>query len=303
MDAVCLSGWLIDCVMRSSFFSGLALAHQLYMSVVALGFDKKGIQALQLALDNINNMHNTPSGEEDKKTRLPKHLEWTTSKKKTKTERHEERVLSLSSLYIHAQLYKARGKWSVCVGILCIYIQVSTHLHVSLSLIYTWFGYVAPQVSFPRWGVKPSCQRAWISHVRTFFWRLPGRHIYAIESWVYRCLYLCIDEYVCTTSVYSSSAMGVGVYESTPEKTRSCWRPIDIWTYICMCMDLSLQRGGRYLDGWRVHHQHVQGLSGNTSAHMCKICYDDRAPDVEEDDEPHALVSSSLTAGEYWKGR
>ncbi|PHJ23096.1 3-hydroxyisobutyrate dehydrogenase, partial [Cystoisospora suis] len=49
---------------------GLALAHQLYMSVVALGFDKKGIQALQLALDNLNNMHNTPSGEEDRKTQV-----------------------------------------------------------------------------------------------------------------------------------------------------------------------------------------------------------------------------------------
>ncbi|KEP62085.1 UNVERIFIED_CONTAM: 3-hydroxyisobutyrate dehydrogenase [Hammondia hammondi] len=35
---------------------GLALAHQLYVSVMALGFGKKGIQALQLALDNMNNL-------------------------------------------------------------------------------------------------------------------------------------------------------------------------------------------------------------------------------------------------------
>ncbi|PFH37727.1 3-hydroxyisobutyrate dehydrogenase [Besnoitia besnoiti] len=34
---------------------GLALANQLYISVTALGLEKKGIQALQLALDNMNN--------------------------------------------------------------------------------------------------------------------------------------------------------------------------------------------------------------------------------------------------------
>ncbi|CBZ52662.1 NAD binding domain of 6-phosphogluconate dehydrogenase [Neospora caninum Liverpool] len=38
---------------------GLALAHQLYVSVMALGFGKKGIQALQLALDNLNNLRQT----------------------------------------------------------------------------------------------------------------------------------------------------------------------------------------------------------------------------------------------------
>lgn len=57
--------------------SGLGLAHQLYMSVMALGFDAKGIQALQLALDNLNNvrtMSSSAGGTTTSSAQIPKHL-------------------------------------------------------------------------------------------------------------------------------------------------------------------------------------------------------------------------------------